>query len=291
MKDKDEEKIKHEGEEKAGLSRRKWLIDVGKAAALAGIAGKAGPLQADALSAPPSTESRPETLPPGLYHPAPGHLGRALEEDSRFHSIPPGSPVDYIGPHSGPFEPQFFSPDEYRTIRRLTALILGEPSAASGKPSDGNIVNEVAEWVDLHVYSFAEVRKAAEQLSPGVVALAEAYDRARLLHRVKTSDPQKTYRDGLGWIAEESKRRHQREFIELNENQQIAILDMISDDRPNRTAENDGARFFRLLKDDIISGFYTSRTGLKELDYKGNRFYAESPGCALPGHPHQRTGQ
>ncbi|MEJ2008361.1 MAG: gluconate 2-dehydrogenase subunit 3 family protein, partial [Acidobacteriota bacterium] len=84
---------------------------------------------------------------------------------------------------------------------------------------------------------------------------------------------------------------HQREFIELNENQQMAILDIMSDDRADKGAEDDGTRFFRLLKDNIISGFYTSRAGLKELDYKGNRFYAESPGCALPEYTHQKTGQ
>jgi len=26
-------------------------------------------------------------------------------------------------------------------------------------------------------------------------------------------------------------------------------------------------------------GFYTSKEGLKELDYKGNSFYSVSPGC------------
>jgi len=291
MEDKDQEKTRRAGEEKPGLSRREWLIDVGRAAALAGISGGTGPLQADALTEPGVSESKPETLPPGLYRPAYGHLGRALEDDSRFHPIPPGCPVDFIRPRSKPFGPQFFSRDEYQVIHRLTALMLGEAPIASEKSSDGSIVDEVAEWIDLHTYGFAEVRKAAEQLTPEQVALAEAYDGARLLHRVKTSDTQKTYRDGLAWVAEQSKQQHQRDFVELSENQQTAILDIVSDDRVNKGAENNGTRFFRLLKNDIISGFYTSKAGLKELDYKGNRFYAESPGCALPEHPHQKTGQ
>ncbi|MEJ2008362.1 MAG: hypothetical protein P8Z30_09455 [Acidobacteriota bacterium] len=158
MKDKDEKKTRRAGEDKTELSRREWLIDVGKAAALAGIAGKAGSLQADGFSAPASSESRPQTLPAGLYRPAPGHLGRALEGDSRFHPVPPGCPVDFIRPRTGPFEPQFFSPDEYQVIHRLAALMLGESSAAPGKSSDGDIVDEVAEWIDLHTYRFAGVR-------------------------------------------------------------------------------------------------------------------------------------
>jgi Gluconate 2-dehydrogenase subunit 3 len=294
MEDKDKDETRSNSEKKGGVSRRKWLIDLGKTAALAGIAGKAGPLEADGLAWPAAPESKPENLPPGLYRPSSGHLGRALENDSRFHATPPGSEVDFIRPSSGPFEPQFFSPGGYKVIHRLTALVLGESATASlenNETREGNIVDEVAEWVDLHAYSFASVREAAERLTEEQVALAKAYNGAPLLQRVKTTDPQKTYRDGLAWIAEESERRHQHEFIDLTEEQQVAILDAISDDRAEKDTENEGTRLFWQLKSDIISGFYTSRTGLKELDYKGNRFYAESPGCLSRDHPHQKTGQ
>ena len=281
MEDGEEKKALEDNRTKRGLSRRKWLIDVGKATALVGIAGKAGPLEADCAFGvmPPATG--PKNLPPGLYRPSSEHLGAALENDSRFHPVPSGCEVDFIRRRKGPFAPQFFSPDEYKVIRRLTALMLGEPSTASGKranSSEESIADEVAEWIDLYTYSFAGVRQAAERLTPEQVALAEAYNGARLLRRVRNSDPQQTYREGLAWIAEESKRRHQRGFVELAEEQQTAILDCISDEHAAGTA-NSGTRFFRQIKGDIISGFYTSSAGLKELDDKANRFYAESPGC------------
>ena len=282
MEEKDEKKTTGGSGEKAGLSRREWLIDLGKAAALAGIAGKSASLDAERMIGFPAPETRPETLPPGLYNPSFDHLGHALGNDMRFHPIPPGCEVDFIRPRTGPFEPQFFSGDEYKIIRRLTSLMLGEPEGLPGETadsSDGNIVDEVAEWVDLHTYSFAGVREAAGRLTPEQVALAKAYDGAPLLHRVRNTDPQKTYRAGLAWIAGESERRHGRGFVELNEEQQTAILDLISDAQSNKDTDNDGTRFFRQLKSDIISGFYTSRTGLKELDDKANHFYAESPGC------------
>lgn len=282
MENRDEKKNPGDSTEKSGLSRRKWLIDVGKAAALAGIAGKTGPLDAEVAAGIPAPETKLESLPPGLYRPSSGHLGMALQDDSRFHPIPPGCQVDFIRPRTGPYEPQFFSQDEYKVIHRLTALMLGEPadsSAESAQPSDGNIVDEVAEWVDLRTDSFSGVREAAGRLTPEQVAVSKAYNGAPLLHQVKTTDPQKTYRDGLAWMAKESERRHQRGFVNLNEQQQVAILDLISDERADQGAENDGTRFFRQLKGDMISGFYTSRTGLKELDDKANRFYAESPGC------------
>jgi Gluconate 2-dehydrogenase subunit 3 len=282
MEEKDEKDTTGGSGKNIGLSRRKWLIDVGKVAALAGFAGKAVPLEAETLAGPSAPQAKPGSLPPGLYSPSFDHLGHALGNDMRFHPIPPGCEVDFIRPRTGPFEPQFFSRDEHKVIHRLTALMLGEsagPSGESANSSDGNIVDEVAEWVDLHTYSFAGVREVAERLTPEQVALAKAYDGAPLLHRLKNTDPQKTYRAGLAWMAGESERRHGRGFVDLNEEQQTAILDIISDARANEDTDNDGTRFFHQLKSDIISGFYTSRTGLKELDDKANRFYAESPGC------------
>ena len=282
MAEEEKEKSGGSNQEKGGLSRRKWLIDVGKAAALAGIAGNTVPLDAEVAAGISAPKEKLESLPPGLYRPSSAHLGMALQGDSRFRPIPPGCQVDFIRPRTGPYKPQFFSQNEYRVIHRMTALMLGEPSVPSAegaKSPDGNIVDEVAEWVDLRTYSFRGVRDAAERLTPEQVALAKAYDGAPLLQRVKTSDPQKTYRDGLAWLARESERRQQRGFVNLNEQQQVAILDLISDERAGKGAEGDGTRFFRQLKDDIISGFYTSRTGLKELDDKANRFYAYSPGC------------
>ena len=78
-------------------------------------------------------------------------------------------------------------------------------------------------------------------------------------------------------------RKHQRGFVELSEDEQAAILDAISDDRTDKDTENDGTHFFRQLKGDIISGFYTSQIGLKELDDKNHGFYPESPGCPSGG--------
>ena len=275
MEDEDKQKIQGPVAGEGELTRRRWLVEVGKAAALAGIAGSLP-------AASEASESKPETLPAGLYGPSPDHLSHALVEDSRFHPVPPGCPVEFIRPRSGPFEPQFFSRKEYPVIHRLTALMLGESSQDS-EGSDYNsgraLVDEVAEWVDFHTSSFAGVREAVERLTPEQLAIAEAYNGAPLVHRVKTTDPPATYRKGLTWIEHESSRQHQRDFIDLSEEQQTAILDLISDRPSIRDIENDGTRFFRLLKDDVISGFYTSRTGLKELNYQGNSFHAESPGC------------
>jgi hypothetical protein len=65
----------------------------------------------------------------------------------------------------------------------------------------------------------------------------------------------------------------------LGENEQRQILTLVSDEGSDKHIEHPGTRFFKLMKSEAIRGFYTSRIGLTELDFKGNAFYARSPGC------------
>jgi hypothetical protein len=38
-------------------------------------------------------------------------------------------------------------------------------------------------------------------------------------------------------------------------------------------------KFFELIRREAIRGYFTSAEGLKELDYRGNAYYGECPGC------------
>lgn len=73
--------------------------------------------------------------------------------------------------------------------------------------------------------------------------------------------------------------RHADSFLALQTAQQIEMLNSISDGRASPQTEHAGTRFFEYMKREVTRGFYTSPTGLKEIDYKGNAFYARSPGC------------
>jgi Gluconate 2-dehydrogenase subunit 3 len=81
-------------------------------------------------------------------------------------------------------------------------------------------------------------------------------------------------------LEDESRARHRAEFLRLSADDQLQLLAIISDERIQKDAENAGTRFFKFLKSEVIRGYYTSQAGLKELDYKGNAFYARSPGCS-----------
>lgn len=207
-------------------------------------------------------------LPPGVYEPSREHLGHALAGGP----IVAGGETELANIRPATFQPAFFSHDEYRTMVRLVALILGEqPDAA--------VVSEIAEWVDLTVAEAAEVRSAARALSAPHRTVAIHYYGAGPVKMLEEFDAQQVARQGLAWLDRESQSRHGRAFVELGETQQNAIVRNIADDHPAPRSENDGTRFFQFLKQRAFNGFYTSRQGLKELGYRGNTFYASPPGC------------
>ena len=113
---------------KSDLTRRQWLLRLGKAAILVGFSGVAGEVPADAQELQPSPGKK---LPPGLYEPMGNHLGHALVSDGRFHPVPPGSPTDYLRPLTAPYRPEFFSLREFELVGRIVELLLGEPRETS----------------------------------------------------------------------------------------------------------------------------------------------------------------
>ena len=261
----------------AGLSRRDWLLNFGSAVILTGFAGMPGELQ--------QTEHTSTTaLPPGLYTPSIDHVTHALNQDGPFFSIPPGSETQFVRPRSGPFIPQVFSSEEFAVIRRLVELILGEDlrtapaQQAAGAPE--SIHDEVAEWIDLVVFSAPDVRRAARGLTREQRALAVAYFTAEEpVHELETFEPERICKEGLAWLQQETERRSFRTFLTIPPAVQLVLLFSISDSRPDPAVSNAGTRFFAFLKAEAVRGYYTSRLGLKELSYTGNSFYGQSPGC------------
>lgn len=146
---------------------------------------------------------------------------------------------DLVVPLPARFQPRFFTEEQFAVVRRTLAAILGDGVARE-------VIEEIARWVDLTVSEAAAVREAALKLSPAHRAVAVHYHGAGPMIELETADPQKVCRDGLAGA-----------------DAQITT----------------GTPLFEFLKTKAIEGYYTSRAGLLELDYKGNAFYAVSPGC------------
>jgi len=261
----------------ARLSRRDWLLNFGSVVILPGFAGAPGESQ--------QTEHAFTTpLPPGLYTPSIDHVTHALNQDGPFFSIPPGAETQFVRPRSGPFLPQAFSSEEFTVIRRLVELILGEDlktapvQQAAGAPE--TIYDEVAEWIDLVAFSGPGVRAAARELTPEQRALAVAYFTSEEpVRELETFEPDRICKEGLAWLQQETERRSFRKFLTIPPATQSELLASVSDIRPDPATSNAGTRLFAFLKAEAIRAYYTSRPGLKELNYTGNSFYGQSPGC------------
>ena len=241
------------------LTRREWLLRLGEITALAGVAGMV-PQLATTL-----TGAEAAALPPGLYEPSPRHLMHALAAQGPL-TIPLGSETDYVQPRQRPFEPQFFSPDEFQVVTRLVEILLGK--------LDPGALAETAEWVDLRFHTAAGVREAVRRLDPLHRALAVAYYGEAHVVELETCDPQAIARAGMAALEEQAQKLG-HPFRELSASQQADLVREMSQEPQEAPLR----RFYDLLRREAIHGYYTARAGLKELDYKGNAYYSQCPGC------------
>jgi Gluconate 2-dehydrogenase subunit 3 len=133
------------------------------------------------------------------------------------------------------------------------------------------------------VASAPAVRQLAQSLPPDQRAVAVAYFGSEdPVRELETFEPERICRQGFAWLDEELRRRFAKDFLDAEAAAQLEIVQAISDARDDKSATNAGTRLFAFLKAEAIRGFYTSRIGLNELDYKGNSFYGQPPGCGLP---------
>jgi gluconate 2-dehydrogenase subunit 3-like protein len=150
-----------------------------------------------------------------------------------------GNAATQIKPAS--YQPLFFSVSEYRMVERLADIII---------PSDGTPGAReagVAEFIDFMVAN-----------DPGV---------------------QYKFRTGLSWVNAHAERLRGSPFLRLTPDEQVALLGPLAYKEKYRPGEEDGREFFRLLREFVVMGFYTSEIGFKELDNPALKFYADSPEC------------
>ena len=145
------------------------------------------------------------------------------------------------------YHPQFFTAAEYATVERLADIII---------PNDGTLGAKeagVAEFIDFMVASDPE--------------------------------PQYGFRTGLSWLNAHAEQKDGKRFAELTPEQQTSLLEPLGFKDKARPGEEDGRRFFSLMREYTVTGFYTSEIGFKELDNPALKFYAESPECPHRGDP------
>jgi hypothetical protein len=162
---------------------------------------------------------------------------------------------------NGSYKPKFFTPHQYKTVRRLAELIVPADETSPSAVEAG-----APEFIDL--------------LCSQSTKLGDIYN------------------GGLGWLDAEMRRRYNSAFADAQPASQTAFLDSLvaaeqaeqkrlgetvhyergdhyrefsgyATQRPSEL--NPGVMFFDWVRKMTVDAFYTSQTGVKDLDFRGNR--------------------
>ncbi len=86
-------------------------------------------------------------------------------------------------------------------------------------------------------------------------------------------------RGGLAWLDQKCRRVYGEAFAHCSRARQRQMLDRIAYPAKAAPADAAGVAFFNRLRDLVVSGFYTSRMGMRDLPYLGNEPQAGWTGC------------
>ena len=143
---------------------------------------------------------------------------------------------------AAPFKPAFFTPHEYATVTVLVDIIIPRDER-SGSATDA----EVPAFMD-----FMMIDNPARQTA---------------------------MRGGLGWLDRECTRRFDKSFVACTPADRLQVLDDIAWPSKAAPALSHGVAFFNGFRDLTASGFFTSKMGMDDLQYMGNRYVPEWTGC------------
>ena len=249
------------------LTRRQWILRLGEFVALAGVSGLV-PDVAASLAGHQVEQRNANTLPPGLYDPSPEHLVHALSSAGGKWTPPSGSETEYASAVSTDYQPKFFGLDDFKVVTRVIEILLGkvEPTASS----------QAAQWFDLWLSEVPGVRTAAQQLDPLYRTLAVAFYGESRVRDLETAHPEAIARVGIRALRDLSIGSYGgRGFLQLTADEQAELLITTTKAEPGTSIH----RFYELTRTEAIRGYYTSAAGLDDLDYRGNAYYGDCPGC------------
>ena len=141
-----------------------------------------------------------------------------------------------------PFVPKFFTATEFKLVRTLADIIMPKDER-SGSASDAG----VPEFMD-----FMMIDQPTRQIA---------------------------MRGGLAWLDSECQERFDKTFLDCAQTERSAVLDDIAWPAKARPELSHGVAFFNSFRDLTASGFWTTRMGIDDLQYMGNRSVARWNGC------------
>jgi len=120
---------------------------------------------------------------------------------------------------------------------------------------------------------YATLRTLCDLIFPGAVegGAPEFID----LLSANNSEMKAIYTGGIGWIDHRMTARHGKRFSEVAAAQQIAMLDLIAYTKNETTELAAGIRFFDWIRKMTADAYYTSKPGIADLGFMGNKGMAK----------------
>ena len=141
-----------------------------------------------------------------------------------------------------PFVPKFFTANEYTLVRTLVDIIIPKDER-SGSATDVG----VPEFMD-----FMMIDQPTRQVA---------------------------MRGGLAWLDLECQQRFDKIFVDCTAAERTALLDDIAFPAKAIPEHRHGVAFFNTFRDLTAGGFWTTKVGIEDLQYLGNRSVARWNGC------------
>ena len=159
------------------------------------------------------------------------------------HAAPLSASASAAAQAGGAYKRKVFDEHEWKTVRVLSDIII-PADERSGSATDAGVPEFMDDWLD--------------------------FKGGHLLAKI---------RGGLTWLDVECNRVFAHDFIDCSNAQQKQILDRIAFPKQAAPQDTAGVAFFNALRDLVVSGFFSSSMGVKDLPYLGNQMLSEWNGC------------
>jgi hypothetical protein len=156
--------------------------------------------------------------------------------------IPLGQ-VSAAAPATQAYAPKLFNAHDWKTLCVLSDLIM-PADERSGGATQAQVPEVIDDWMNVRGRS-----EATEIIG------------------------------GMRWLDMQCNRLYDHDLIDCTVDQQHEILDRIA--YPEKAAPEDSQAvvFFNRLRDLVVGSFYSSKIGIKDIAYVGNRMVPEWNGC------------
>jgi gluconate 2-dehydrogenase gamma chain len=148
----------------------------------------------------------------------------------------------------GPYKRQTFDDHQWQTVNVLCDLII-PADERSVSASKAGVPEYMDDWIAYRTEQDGNMNLRAEVFG------------------------------GLMWLDRESTKLFEKSFISASVDQQKQLLDRIA--YPEKAAKDDSqwVAFFSEFRTLTVGGFFSSKAGVADLPYLGNRAVAEWKGC------------